>query len=280
MSNGPNPHSPQIVLAATICNLLYDLGPSTYNEIVPTVEYWIERALTEHFTTTTDLVEGVSSVAWDDRGSHPHISRFLKEFREAPRRSEQMKAFVDELCLHILRWFSVASADDLGADRHMGLVSRGGGFGFIRAASFVGHLVECGLLGREPVRRHLSKPLMTHYYNDDNGNDVMKQVVRATAIYKLFAIAGNTLLQGFLKPEDVQVCFDRLETRISLGEMTGLDSWDAARLNVWCDSHPDPSHQNLTHGPGIPRDPYYMVAAERGRRTKECDGYRILFSRG
>lgn len=276
MSSGPGFHNRQIVLAATICNLLYDLGPSTYDEISPTIQYWIDHCLTEQFMTIEDLVERVSPVAWSDRGSHPHISRFLKEFREAPRRSEQTRSFVDELCLHVFRWFSVASADNLGANWCGGLVSGGGGFGFIRAASFVGHLIECGLLGRELVRRHLSKQLTTHHYNDNDGGDVVKQAIRATAIYKLFTVSGNTLLQGFLESEDVQVCFERLETRISLRETTGLDSWDTARLNVRFHFHLYPSRQNLTYGPGTSRDPCYVVTTARGRRRQECDGYRSL----
>ena len=232
MSSEPGFHNRQIVLATTICNLLYDLGPSTYDEISPTIQYWIDNCLTEQLTTIGDLVERVSPVAWSDRGSHPHISRFLKEFHEAPRRSEQTRSFVDELCVHILRWFSVASVDDLGTNWCHGLVSSGGGFGFIRAASFVGHLIGCGLLDRELVRRHLSKQLTAHHHND-----VVKQAIRANAIYKLFTVSGNTLLQGLLEPEDVQVCFERLETRISLGGVAGLDSWDAVRLNVRCGSY-------------------------------------------
>ena len=140
MSNGPGFHNRQAVLATTVYNLLYDLGPSTYDEIAPTIEYWIKYGITERFTTIENLMERVSPVAWNDRGSHSHISRFLKEFREAPRRAEQMRSFIDELCLYILRWFSVASADDFRVDRYAGLVSRSGGVGFIRAASFVGHL--------------------------------------------------------------------------------------------------------------------------------------------
>ena len=113
----------------------------------------------------------------------------------------------------------------------------------LHAASFVGHLIESGLLAREPVRRHLSKSLTTHYCNDDNGGDVLKRAVRANAIYKLFTVSGNTLLRGLLEPENVQVCFERLETQISLGEIVGLDSWSAARLNVRCGLHLYPSHR-------------------------------------
>jgi len=246
MSSGPGFHNRQIVLATTICNLLYDLGPSTYDEISPTIQYWIDDCLTEQFTTIEDLVERVSPVAWSHRGSHPHISRFLKEFHEAPCRSEQTRSFVDELCVRILRWFSVASVDDLGRNQSRSLVSRGGGFGFVRAASFVGHLIGRGLLGRELVRRHISKQLTAHHYNDGDGDDTVKQVIRANAIYKLFTVSGNTLLQGFLEPEDVQVCFKRLETRILLGEIGGFDSWNTARLNVRCGPYLYPSHQNLT----------------------------------
>jgi hypothetical protein len=264
MSNEPGFHNRQIVLAATICNLLYDLEPSTYDEIAPSIEYWVDYAIIEELTTTEELVERVSPVAWSDRGSHSHISRFLKEFRDAPGRSEQTRSFVDGLCFRFLRWFSVASADDLGANSDTGLVSRSGGFGFIRAASFVGHLIEYGLLGREFVRRHLPKPLTTYHHNDD----IVKQAIRANAIYKLFTVSGNTLLRGLFEPEDVQACFVILERRISLGRIAGLDSWDAARLNV----RREFSSRSLTAEPNLWTRNFARCMlrgyGSRGRRTK------------
>jgi len=223
----------QIVLAENICNLLYDLGPSTYDEIAPKIEYWVEFALTEHFTTTSDLAERVSPVAWGTRGSHSDISRFLKGFRDAPHRSGRVKSFVDELCLCVVRWFAVASAEDLWVRWHSGLVSERGGPGFVRAASFVGHLIECGLLSQNVVRRFIFKPLTAHFYNKDN---FTKQSVRANAIYQLFTAAGETLLRGLLEPEVVQDCFEKLETRVSIGNVRGLDPLDADRLDVRCSS--------------------------------------------
>jgi len=235
MSTGSEDHR-QLVLAENICNSLYDLGPSTYDEVAPKIIYWIEFALTEHFTTTSDLAERVSPVAWGTRGSHSDISRFLKEFRDAPHRSGRIKSFVDELCLHVIRWFSVASAEDLWTRWHSGLVSERGGPGFVRAASFVGHLIECGLLGQNLVQRFIFKPLITHFYNKDN---FTKQSIRANAIYQLFTAAGNTLLQGLLEPEVVQDCFKKLETRVSLGNVRGLDALDTERLDVRCGSRLD-----------------------------------------
>ena len=248
MSNEPGYHDRQIVLASNICGLLCDLTPSTYDEVAPKIEYWIEYALDEQFAMTSDFVEQVLTVSWDDRGSHPDISRFLKEFRDAPHRSEQARSFVDELCRHFLRWFGVASAEDLWTNWYTGSVSKKGQPGFLRAASFAGHLIERGLLGREPVQWHIFKPLTNHYYNKDN---LSKQVYRANAIYQLFVVAGNTLLKGFLEPEEVQDCFKKIETRISLGEFGGVDTLPAVGLNVRCGSHLDDSHQNLTCGPGI-----------------------------
>ena len=232
-SDEPGYHNCKAVLATNICNLLCSLGPSTYDKIAPKIEYWIEYSLTEQFTTIDDLAERVSSVAWREHSPRSHISRFLKEFREGSHCSEQARSFIDKLCFHILRWFAVASAEDLLADSSKALVSKGGGYGFLRAASFVGLLIRHDLLSRELVRRHLSKPLTTHHYNDDN---VAKQAVRAKAIYNLFTLAEYTLLQGFLEPEDVQVCFEILETGISLVEAEGLRAFDAERLNVQCDS--------------------------------------------
>ena len=183
--------------------------------------------------TSPRLAERVSPVAWGTRGSHSDISRFLKGFRDAPHRSGRVKSFVDELCLCVVRWFAVASAEDLWVRWHSGLVSERGGPGFVRAASFVGHLIECGLLGQNLVRRFIFKPLTAHFYNKDN---FTKQSVRANAIYQLFTAAGETLLRGLLEPEVVQDCFEKLETRVSIGNVRGLDPLDADRLDVRCSS--------------------------------------------
>jgi hypothetical protein len=262
----PGYHNRQPVLAAKIRNLLRSLSPSTYDEIAPKIEYWIEYAITEQFTTTDDLVERVSFVAWECDKSHD-IARFFKEFRDAPHRSERMRSFVDELAIHVLRWFAIAAADnftsvyDYSHSRSYKWdvpVTRGEWIGFLRAASFVGHLIECGLLGHDLVRRHLIKPLIAHHGYDNS---------RAAAIYHLFVIAGNTLLQGLLDPGDIQVCFKTLDAC-----RTGIVGFDAAKLNVRCDSRLDASHYDLTCAPGTSRDPCCVVAVQRGGRTEGCRG--------
>ena len=231
MSSGPGYHNRQSVLAANICNLFYSLDSSTYNEIAPKIEYWIEYVITERFTPIEDLVERVSSVAWGECASPSDVSRFLKEFRDAPRRSEPMRSFVDEFCLHVLRWFAIAASEDPSTYLKDSIKS-GGGSGFVRAALFVGHLIKCGLFSHDLVRRHLIKPLITHRGYDH---------YRAKATYQLFFVAGNTLLQGLLEPEDVQICFEILDT--FAGEGADLDT---TRLNVRCDSCSDASHHGLT----------------------------------
>ena len=188
----------------------------------------------EGFTTTTDLADRVSCIAWEDRGSHSDISRFLREFRDAPHRSEQARAFVDELCHFVLRWFSIASAEDVWRNWEEGLVSKRGGPGFMHSASFVGHLIERGLIRPELVRRHIFKPLTAHYYSEKNHR---RQAIRAHAIHNLFATAGNTLLQGLLEPEEVQDCFKRLDTRVSIGEIGQMDQLDSKKLKVGRVSH-------------------------------------------
>jgi hypothetical protein len=218
MSNGPGYHNRQFILATKICNLVYSLSSSTHDEIAPKIEYWIEYAITERFTTIDDLVERVSSVAWGECASPSDVSRFLKEFRDALHRSESTRSFIDKLCLYILRWFAVAAAEDLQSLKWGNAsVTYGGVDGFVRAAQFVGHLIERGLFSHEIVRRHLIKPLVAH----DGYN-----YYRTNAIYQLFATAGNTLLQGLLEPEDVQICFEILDT---LGEGGGFNT---TRLNV------------------------------------------------
>jgi allophanate hydrolase subunit 1 len=84
----PGWHNRWPVLAAKIRSLLYSLSPSTNDETAPKIQYWIEYVIAEEFTTIDDLVERVSSVAWGYRGSRSNISRFLKELRDAPHRSE------------------------------------------------------------------------------------------------------------------------------------------------------------------------------------------------
>jgi hypothetical protein len=200
--------------------LLSSLSPSTYDEIAPKIEYWIEYAITEQFVTIDDLVERVASAAWGKCSSHSDVSRFLKEFRDAPHRLESTRSFIDKLCLYVLRWFAVAAAEDLRPSKWGNAsVTYGGVDGFVRAAQFVGHLIECGLLGHEIVRRHLIKPLVAH----DGYN-----YYRTNAICQLFAAAGNTLLQGLLDPGDVQVCLEILDT---VGEERGFNR---TRLNVRC----------------------------------------------
>ena len=81
---------------------------------------------------------------------------------------------------------------------------------------------------------------------------------------------GNALPWGFLRPADVQVCFETLETRISLGEIAGPDSWDAVKLNARCGSRFDPPYQNLIYELGTLRDPCYVVVAERAQGSPRC----------
>ena len=245
MPSEPGYHNRQAVIVPKICSLFYFLEPSTYDELTPKIEYWIEYAFAEHSTTIEELVEEIASVAWYSRDHrHASIARFLKEFRDAPHRSEQAKSFVDELCPHVLRWFATASAENLiihtvtPSRNRVCKVARSGGKGFICAASFVGYLIECGLLNRELVRRHLIRPLVAHHYGDSDE----ERSVRAMAIYRLFTAARNTLLQGLLKPEDVRACFKELDIKISL---EGIPGPDAAKLNVRCSTYLDASHPNI-----------------------------------
>jgi len=220
-------------IASKISSLFCSLEPSTYHEVASKVEFWTEYAFTEHWVTVDELVEKVSSLAWLKHSSHASVARFLMEFRDAPHRSDPAKSFVDELCPYVLRWFAAASAENLSVQSNSSSnpyngsrVAAWGGEGFIRAASFVGYLIEWGLLGHELVRRHLVKPLIAHHYGDCE--DAQKSV-RAMAIYQLFAAARNSLLQGLLEPEDVQACFKILETKLSLNGAVGPD---VAKLNV------------------------------------------------
>jgi len=219
-------------IALKIRSLLVSLTtePSEYDEIAPKVEHWIEYVLREQFTTVDELVEGVSQVAWDGGATYANVARFFKEFADALHRSEQARSFVYKLCEHVLRWFAIASAGSLPTNPvyFSASVASYGGNGFIGAASFVGHLIKWGLLSDELVRRHLVKPLIAHHYTNPSDHG---RFVRATAIYRLFVAAGDTLLQGLLEPEDVLACFKTLGIKISLENVARPD---AAILKVQC----------------------------------------------
>ena len=247
-----------------ICSKIYSLlilltnEPSKYDELAPKIEYWIEYVLCEQFVTVDELVEGLSEIAWEEGGgSFTSVGRFLKEFHDAPHRSEQARSFVVQLCTYILRWFAIACVDDLWMNTGFGsiLSSSSGGPSFIRAASFVGYLIEWGLLEHDLVRRHLIKSLTQHHYCP--GNKDYPEAVRANAIYQLFIAAGDTLLQGLLASEDAQVCFGILDTR-----REWIRGFESAKLQV---SHIVPLTFifELDLCAGIPRDPCCMDAAER-----------------
>jgi hypothetical protein len=115
-----------------------------------------------------DLVERVSAVAWAPCSSRSDISRFLKEFHDAPHRSERARSFVERVVPP--RSSVVRDSCSRGPPR----IAPGSPLcrrmvdwkASVRAASFVGHLIECGLLSHDLVRRHLIKPLITHHGYD------------------------------------------------------------------------------------------------------------------
>ena len=228
MSKETGYHNRGTVIGTKIYNLLRSLEPATCNDLSPKIEFWIECALTEQSVKADELVDQLSSTIWDDRGSDEDVARFLKEFRDAPHRSEQARSFVDSLCSRILRLFVAASAEDLESWSQYSTfkVAERGGEGFVRAASLVGHLVECGVLDHELVRRYLIKPLIAHHYTD---HTIAHKYFRAGAIFQLFTTAGNTLLRGLLEPDDVRVCFETLDFEIPLQRVARLD---AGKLQV------------------------------------------------
>lgn len=236
MTLGPGNHDHQEHICSKIRSLLIDLTnePSNYDQIAQKVEYWIEYVLRQCFATVDELVVGVSSVARESGGSYASVGRFLKEFHDAPHRSEQARTFVTQLCPFVLRSFAISSVEDLWFISYSrGSISNNGPApGFIRAASFVGYLIEWSLLSRELIRQHLVKPLISHHQKYDN--ELSPDIVRATAIYQLFAAAGNSLLCGLLGTEDVQVCFEILDSR-----HRWITGFDPAKLQVWCISHND-----------------------------------------
>ena len=233
------------VLVANISELLCALGPSTYDEVAPKIEYWIEHVITERFITADDLVERLSRLAWNlfPENHRSAIPRFLKEFHDAPNRSKEAKSFVDEFCFQVLRWFTAALADNFSLD-HGGSTLLNGGGGFICAASFVGHLIERDLLSRELARRYL-KPLAPGYNGNQRWNGACKgmdPVVRASAIYQLFTTAGNTLLQGLLEPGDVQICFEVLNAQRHGILGPDKNKIVSPKLDVRCSPSLDASH--------------------------------------
>ena len=231
MVEGPGFHNRRTHITSKILSLFNSLaaGQSVYDKIAPKIEHWIEYVLRERFMTVHELVDDVSPLAWGGDASYANtIVRFLKEFFDAPHRSERARSFVDKLCEQILRWFAIASAENLSMNyiRYPKSVANYGGCSFTHAATFVGHLIQKDLLNRELLQRHLIKPLISHHYADD-ANPPVDGLVRGTAIYQLFVTAGNTLLRGLLEPEDVQACFEILNAR-------GISGLDAEKLQVGC----------------------------------------------
>ena len=238
--SGVGYHNRGVAISAKICSLLRSLNTSTYGDITPKTEYWIELALTQQLTTVDELAEGVSLLVWNNQSYAAGLARFLKEFRDSPRRSTQAKPFVENVCTRIFQWFVVASAEDLGEDWKDGLVAIGGGYRFMEVTSYIGHLVEHGLFSPELVRLHLIRSLTMHHYSSPNRP---AETVRANAICRLFCIAGDVLLRGLLEPEDIRVCFEIVKTQLLKRDK--IVGFSDANLEVQCPTHPDASHQNL-----------------------------------
>ncbi|KAF9646044.1 hypothetical protein BDM02DRAFT_319686 [Thelephora ganbajun] len=204
--------------------------------------------------TVDELVKGISDVAWHDGGSYASVGRFLKEFHDAPHRSEQARSFVIQMCSRLLRWFGIASVEDFQMDWKDRKYLMGGGRGFIRVASLVGYLIEWGLLSHDLVRQHLVKPLTNHYYHN-TGSD--SEIVRTNAIYQLFIAVGNTLVQGLLEAEDVRVCFEMLDAQASAKKISGFDAAKLKELReihaAWIQREQEEEQRNVgdTEGPQV-----------------------------
>ena len=254
----------QYHIALKIRTFLASLPPERpeCDEITPKIKFWIDYALDEKFTTVDELSEGVSYVAWGHCSSYTSIARFLKEFRDESKGSEQARSFVDKLCEYILRWFAVASVEKLSPNKYLDLVGGSAkGTDLIGAACLIGSLIERDLLSHELVRQHLVKPLIAHHYTDHDDDE---RSIRAMAIYNLFVIAKRTLLRGLLDPEDVQACFKILDTKISLNLKVAGPTPE--RLEVRFPVYPDASCRLPADlWSEISRSPCYMVEAERGR---------------
>ena len=232
----PDYHNRKGPICWKICSLLIALTneQSKYDELAAKIEYWIEYVLREQFATVDELVEGLSVVAWDKGSCCASVGQFFKEFRDAPHRSEQAKSFIAQFCSYVLRWFSIAAVEDIWTNSPFQYhIIRGGTSGFVRVASFVGYLIKWGLLAHELVQRHLIKSLINHDNNFSFSDHCRPQdcpeAVRANAIYQLFAAAGDTLLQGLLEPEDVQVCFRIFDTK-----REWITGFEPAKLQVQC----------------------------------------------
>jgi hypothetical protein len=228
-----------MAVSGRIYLLLSCLDTQTYDEVAPKIGYWFELALTQQLTTVDELVEYVSDVAWTIHHSPESFARFLQEFRDSSRRSAQARSFVDGLCTRVFQWFIAASAEDLKMDDARNRVAKKDeGRCFAESASVVGHLIKRSLLDHKLVRPYLVKSLTMHYYPHI---ETPAETVRANAICRLFAVAGSTLVQGVLEPEDVRVCFEILGARWS--GPSGIEESPAAKLEVQCAAHPGVSHR-------------------------------------
>ncbi|KAF9644371.1 hypothetical protein BDM02DRAFT_3190670, partial [Thelephora ganbajun] len=200
-----------------------------------------------------------------DGGSYAGVGRFLKEFRDAPHCSEQARSFITQLYLHVLRCICNSFGGRSSESRELGdsLVSIHGGTNLTRVASFVGYLIEWGLLSNELVRQHLTKPLTNHYYYSA-GSD--SEIVRANAVYQLLIAAGNTLLQGLLEAEDVRVCFEMLDAQTSAGKISGFDAAKLKELReihaAWMQRKEEEEQGNVRDTEGLQAEGQGATAAE------------------
>jgi hypothetical protein len=206
--------TPRNLISSKIRSLLISLTnkPSDYDQIAPKIEYWIEYVLRAHFTTVDELVEGVSYVAWEDGGSYASVARFLKEFRDAPHRSEQARSFVTQLCSYVLRWFAIASVESFQWTAMVRWVKL--------RIRWRERLHPRSIVRWSSHRPRLAEPraraAASHQATDKplRRGRVSKKPLweppRANAIYQLFIAAGNTLFQGLLEAEDVRICFETI----------------------------------------------------------------------
>ena len=75
-------------LIANVRGFLSFLHPSTYHEMTPKIEFWIETIIKEGFLTAKGLAEQFSEIAWWNDDRNAEIPWLLKEFCDAVEQAQ------------------------------------------------------------------------------------------------------------------------------------------------------------------------------------------------
>ena len=184
----------------------------SYQRKTSETRYLIQYFLSEKLLTVDELVKGVSDIAWGKPTCSEILAKLLKELYDGPHQSEDIKSFVNTFFSDAVRKISTALLANV-------LLGKTISPDVEYAVVFVGHLTALGLLSPQLVEFHLIRPLTLDNDGEPkigiDGNACTlwcsNKTSRNMLLWKLFSAAGEQLVQGILKTEDVKICMDIFE---------------------------------------------------------------------